>query len=60
MKWLEVVRPDILDIGGAILQRFSERVIAPWLAGKFLKTKGALRLALDSRIGINWDNTLGH
>ena len=29
------------------VQRFSKRVIAPWLAGKSLKTKDALRLALD-------------
>jgi hypothetical protein len=29
-------------------QRFSKRVIAHWLAGKLLKTKGgAVRLALD-------------
>jgi hypothetical protein len=30
-----------------ILKRFSKRVIALWLAGKLLKTKGAVRLALD-------------
>jgi len=28
-------------------QRFSRRVIALWLAGKLLKTKDAVRLALD-------------
>jgi hypothetical protein len=30
-----------------LLQRFSKRVIAVRLAGKLLKTKGAVRLALD-------------
>jgi hypothetical protein len=42
-----------------LLQRFSKRVIAVWLAGKLLKTKDAVRLALDDLgtvgIGINWN-----
>jgi hypothetical protein len=34
-------------LGVYSLKRFSKRVIALWLAGKLLKTKDAVRLALD-------------